>query len=325
MKRQWTGCLLLLSAIYSGAQTVPGKLTFALPEHPGSMSIDQGGWQVKELSAKANEREWGVRAEDGGLRLLAFLFVWPEKAPLTSERCRDEMLKSEGDRPLAADKGRTSFKTKSGADIAMVLLIPADGTSSSGRAFVASGDLCGDLLFSFPKPITSEMIPMAKVKGMLDTLAFDAVAKPGFREAFAYATVEYDHRQYAGAAVAYQAALKLVGTSDDPMTWRRVTTDQLSMALGIAGDLKGSRAVNEAAIAVDPSYPLYYYNLACADGEDGNATAAQSHLKQAFERRANTLPGEQLPDPASDDSFQKLMKDESFRRFVQSLNAKTKP
>jgi tetratricopeptide (TPR) repeat protein len=83
--------------------------------------------------------------------------------------------------------------------------------------------------------------------------------------------------------------------------------------------LKKSRALNEAAILKDPDYPLYYYNLACADAESGDAPAAQKHLQQAFDRRANTLPGEHLPDPTTDDSILKLKSNPEFWAFAQSL------
>ena len=38
-----------------------------------------------------------------------------------------------------------------------------------------------------------------------------------------------------------------------------------------------------------------------------DAAKAGSYLKKAFDYRANTLPGETLPDPRTDDSFKKLM------------------
>ena len=104
--------------------------------------------------------------------------------------------------------------------------------------------------------------------------------------------------------------------------WRRVVVDQLAMSYGMAGDLKRSRAINETAIAKDPDYPLYYYNLACADAEEGNATSAREHLKEAFDRRANTLPNE--PDPATDDSFLKLKGDKQFWSFVQDISTQEK-
>jgi len=317
--------LLLSLASTSFAQTTLGKLSFALPEHPGHLSLDQGDFKISELSAKPNGNEFGIRAEDGDLHLLAFLFVWPEKPHLTAETCRDEMLQSEGPQALAAAPSLASIKSATGVDIAIALMIPKDGKSSIVRAFVASGDLCGDISFTEAQPVTKQMIPMEKTKSILKTLQFDPQAKPTFRDAFAYATVEWKKEQIKGSALAYADALKLVDTSDDPVKWRRVTTDQLSMALGMSGDLQKSRAVNEAAIKLDPSYPLYYYDLACADAEEGKADAARVHLQQAFDRKANTLPSEHLPDPATDDSILKLKKNKEFWAFVQTLSVQSKP
>jgi len=94
------------------------------------------------------------------------------------------------------------------------------------------------------------------------------------------------------------------------------------MSYGMAGDLKRSRAINESAIQQDPTYPLYYYNLACADAEAGDVTAARTHLQQANDRRNNVLNGETFPDPSKDSSILKLKKDKDFWQFVQSLHTR---
>ena len=323
MKTLLAASLLLLTTT-GAAQITPGKISLALPDHPGNLSFNQGNFHITELSAKPNNSEFGVRAEDGDLKFMGFLFLWPEKPHLTSESCRDEMLKAEGPESLSADQGRSNYTTPSGVRTAMVLLVPPSGKSSSLRVFVAHENLCADLLFTDAQPPTHAVFPMDRIKLILNSLAFDPDAKPTFREAFAYATVEWNKQQAEGAAKAYASALKLVDLSDDPLKWRRVTTDQLSMALGMSGDLKGSRAVNQAAIGKDPVYPLYYYDLACADAESGDATAARAHLQQAFDRRANMLKGEAFPDPSVDDSLKKLRADKDFWNLVESISQQLK-
>jgi tetratricopeptide (TPR) repeat protein len=317
-------CILLMTfSLACDAQITPGKLSFALPEHDGRLSLDQSNLKITEMSAKSNNREFGIRAEDGSLHFLGFLFLWPEKPHLTAETCRDEMLKNDGPDALAAASGRSSMKSDSGADIAVVLLIPKSGKFSTTRAFVASGDMCADLAFTDARSLLEQGATMKQmqenIRTFLRTIDFDPQAKPAFRDTFAYATVEWKHEQIAGATLAYKAALKLVDRSDDPTKWRRVTTDRLSMALGMAGDLKQSRVVNEDAIERDPNYPIYYYDLACADAEEGNASAARIHLQQAFARKMNTLPGETMPDPTSDDSILKLKSNQEFWSFVETL------
>jgi tetratricopeptide (TPR) repeat protein len=289
------------------------------------MTLDQGTWQVVELSAKPNGSEWGERAAQGKQHMLAFLFVWPEKAPLNADSCRDEMLKAE--HAEVAVQGRTSMRSVSGVEIAMALLVAPKNGAMSLRAFVASRDLCGDLLFSAEGPPGDEeayRLTMETAKQTLLTLKFDPAAEPTFKDAFAFATAEYVKHQYAGAAVAYRSALARVNESDDPVKFRRIVTDQLAMSLGISGDLKASREVNESAVKSDPEYPLYYYNLACANAEAGDSKAARIHLQQAFDRRTHVLEGEAFPDPTQDDSLQKLRKDEAFWRFAQQVGQRLK-
>jgi tetratricopeptide (TPR) repeat protein len=93
----------------------------------------------------------------------------------------------------------------------------------------------------------------------------------------------------------------------------------MGMAMGISGDVDGARKLFLEASKKDPDYPLYYYNLACADAEQGKAADAKLHLQQAFDRKSNTLPGEHLPDPTTDDSIQKLRQNKEFWAFVQTL------
>ena len=134
-------CLLISSA---HAQTTPGKLTFVLPVHPGRMTLEQGAWQLMELSAKSNGNEWGERAAQGKQHMLAFLFAAPDKAPLNASSCRDGMLKAEhaeGD-----VQNRASMRSTNGVEIALAVLIASKDARMSLRAFVASGDFCGDLI-----------------------------------------------------------------------------------------------------------------------------------------------------------------------------------
>lgn len=121
------------------------------------------------------------------------------------------------------------------------------------------------------------------------------------------------------AAPYYKSSLDALPNDSGSITPRRVVTDQLVMSLGMSGDTKASRALAQKAITSDPDYPINYYNLACLDAEQGNAADAKLHLKQAFDRRANVLKGESMPDPTKDDSILKLKKDSEFWAFVHSL------
>jgi predicted Zn-dependent protease len=102
----------------------------------------------------------------------------------------------------------------------------------------------------------------------------------------------------------------------------RILVDQLAMAYGIGGDLKKARTLLEDAIRQDPEYPLNYYNLACAFAEAGDKDKMLTNLSLAFQHKENVLKGEQLPDPRTDSSLQKYVRDEDFLKLMARLGYK---
>ncbi len=298
---------------------------FAFATHPGYLELNLPTYAITELSAKPNGNEFGIRAKDRdtGMTELGFLYLPAGKSPLTADSCMQSQLRSEmkeiQDQASYRNlKGKRIARSPSGLEVGVVEYEPTKKMPRrfgyTARLFVAANDICADISFD-----SDNLIAPSVVEALIAAIKFDPNRTPDFFAKFRYATVLFDHRQVAAAAPVYESALTLVSTVDDATKWRRVATDQASMSYGMAGDLKHSREINEAAIRQDPNYPLYYYNLACGDAESGDASGARNHLQQAFDRRANTLKGETLPDPAKDDSILKLKSDKDFWSFVQSL------
>ncbi len=312
-------CLLFLLALLSPAvaqnpDTTPTLFTFGLPNHPGRLHFDAPGFTITEASAKSSGSEFGLRGGDKttAAHLLAFLFLATADAPMNSEKCRDLVL---GHDKVISPVLLTM--PHPGTPIALAQYTRGDVTAV--RAFAAQGDLCVDIEFSTKLPGNPST---PQVKAILQSLQFDPGLPSAFPELFEYATVLFEHQDPVNAAPIYAKALTMLPADDPGHKWARVTTDQASMSYGMAGDLVRSRAINEVAIKSDPDYPLYYYNLACADAESSNAQAARVHLEQAFARKANTLPGESMPDPTKDDSILKLQSNKAFWDFVQTLSRK---
>jgi predicted Zn-dependent protease len=99
----------------------------------------------------------------------------------------------------------------------------------------------------------------------------------------------------------------------------RILVDQLVIAYGESGNLKKVRALLDDAIRKDPDYPLNYYNLACAFAEEGDKAKMLASLSTAFQHKDHVLKGEQMPDPRSDDSFQKYVHDDDFVKLMKQL------
>jgi hypothetical protein len=91
------------------------------------------------------------------------------------------------------------------------------------------------------------------------------------------ATAFYRQSPMMGAPF-YDAALKMMpeGTNDaEVLKARRFATDNVVIALGMRGDITQARRYAEHGIKTDPGYPINYYNLACADAEEGKASEAK--------------------------------------------------
>jgi tetratricopeptide (TPR) repeat protein len=316
-------CVLwLFIAAFTGWAQTPvkdGNFTLALPAHQGQLKWIAEGFKVVESSAKPNGAEVGIRANGGSdqFTLLGFLFLFPEQAPMTSAKCRDGVLGPAKIKPVATIQMARS-------DGPPVELVSYVGEGKDGkliysiRGFLAMGDICGDLeIYGNDVNVISD----PNLKKIWDSYRFDPNYSPQFSDVTLYAEILYRNHKYEAAAPIFEQALtKLKGDMNkDELMWQRVTTDQAGMAYGLAGNIPKARAIFEAAVAKDPEYPMYYYNLACADAEEKKLADARNHLQQAFAHKANVIRGETMPDPAKDDSFLPYRDNKEFWTFVESL------
>lgn len=322
-------CLLWFSigAVNAWAQA-PVKddtFTLALPNHQGQLKWNAEGFKVVQSSAKPNGAEVGVRANDGSgqVSLLAFLFLFPEQAPMTSTKCRDGVLEPmKKSNPSIQIAGATEMGRSDGPPVALVSYVGQDRNGKlvySIRGFLAMGDICGDL------EIYGDDVNVIKdpgLKKIWESYRFDPNYSPQFSDVSLYAQILYQTHMYQAAAPIFEQALTKLKDNKGPdqLMWERVTTDQAGMAYGLAGNLPKARAIFDAAIARDPQYPMYYYNLACADAQEKNLADARNHLQQAFARKANVVRGETMPDPTKDDSFLPYRDNKEFWTFVESLH-----
>lgn len=321
-------CLLWLSAgaIPAPAQTPvkDGNFTLALPDHQGQLKWNAEGFAVVQSSAKPNGKEVGVRANDRSSQftLLAFLFLFPEQAPMTSTKCRDGVLEpAKRSNPTIQIAATTEMARSDGPPLALVSYVGQDKDGKlvySIRGFLAMGDICGDLEI-YGNDVN--VITDPNLKKVWESYRFDPDYSPQFNDVFFYGKILYQNHMYQAAAPVFEQALtKLTDNKgEDQLMWQRVTTDQAGMAYGLAGNLPKARAVFESAVAKDPQYPMYYYNLACADAEEKKLADARDHLQQAFARKANVIRGETMPDPTKDDSFLPYRDNKEFWAFVESL------
>ena len=129
--------------------------------------------------------------------------------------------------------------------------------------------------------------------------------------------VKNDFKQAIGP---YSKALELEKkTPTLNKTFFYVLVDNLGISYGITGDLKKAKETFEYGLSKDSKYPMFYYNLACTYAEMNDLDQTISNLKRAFENKANMITGEKFPDPATDDSFQRYMRNDRFFSTLKEL------
>lgn len=127
--------------------------------------------------------------------------------------------------------------------------------------------------------------------------------------------------EYKQAVGPYSRALELEKQKPQlPRDIWRVLVDNLTMAYGISGDLKSAKETAEYGLSKDPDYPMFHYLMANTYAEMGDLDNTILYLKQAFARKQNMNKGERMPDPATDDSFKRFMKDEKFLAALKEIN-----
>ena len=58
-----------------------------------------------------------------------------------------------------------------------------------------------------------------------------------------------------------------------------VLVDNLAISYGITGDIEKSQAVLEYGIKLEPTYPMFYYNMACGYGEGDDEENTIKYLR----------------------------------------------
>ncbi len=132
----------------------------------------------------------------------------------------------------------------------------------------------------------------------------------------------YNDADYKAAIPIYEKALQLQKKKRTlERRWWLMLVDNLSFAYGVTGDVDASRAVIEYGISKEPTYPMFYYNNAWGYAQQNDEDNAIKNLRLAFKYKANANKGNELPDPAKDESFAELMKSQKFLKALMEMKA----
>lgn len=310
----------------SMSQTQPGpqqSLSISVPGESWVVQIDEPGFSIEQDTLRQGKRYFMANSQSG-----VVLSVTLERVSRQAEieECRSSLQKrATGDGQFKITNVRT--RDISGFPVIEFLIPEAQGIAvQQGNLFacMVNADVYIDIHLS-------KVQFQAKDESLFETVLKNTHIVPasaktsppnagGARQLFLDGSRAYAKRDFASAIPAYQHAFDLEKkqrTLDQTMT--RVLIDNLGMAYGITGDLGKASEIFNYGVSIDPLYPMFYYNIACVYGEKDDVENAISYLKKAFANKAHVIPGEKMPDPRTDDSFTRLMKNEDFAKAITSL------
>lgn len=102
----------------------------------------------------------------------------------------------------------------------------------------------------------------------------------------------------------------------------RIVVDNLGISHGISGDNQTAKEVFEYGLSRDATYPMFYYNLACAHAEMNDLDNAIENLRLAFKYKSNMIPGERIPNPAGDSSFARFLSNPRFQKLLEEISSR---
>jgi len=155
----------------------------------------------------------------------------------------------------------------------------------------------------------------------------DFIASVKILQPFSHSSVDhfffgshyYYGKKFMKAILHYEKAM--AGEQQNPLLGKslgRVLIDNLGMAYGETGNLQMSKKTFEYGISKDPTFPMYYYNLACTYAEMDKLEKAVENLRMAARYKNNMIPGERPPDAFKDPSFKQFL---NHPKFIEAAKA----
>jgi tetratricopeptide (TPR) repeat protein len=320
--------LLCVSALQtSEAQVTVGfdephnPIVMSLPDKAAALQIDLLHLKLEQNQLDQSATRRRVKASDAhGWVFSAFLYPLDKKQ--TAAELNEETFK--GLQQAAADNKFKieAMKTFQRGEFSMrEYTIPEFRGQPLNQKNIFGYATSGDLGLDFH--ISKESYTVADDR-FLDSLIRGIRVLPEYNPdsttEFGYGSIYYLRQDWSPAAAHYEKSLQLEKQNRVlSQTQWNVLVDNLGMAYGMSGDLSKAKATFEYGAQANPSYPMFRYNLACADAELGDLDAALTQLKLAFRYKSYSNPGEGIPDPAKDDSFKRYVNDPRFAKLTKEL------
>jgi tetratricopeptide (TPR) repeat protein len=308
-------CLISINTL-AAEETSTQPIALSLPQLNWALKINSPGFTMEnlEFAARGDAARFQAANKSTGIIMSGFL----EKASTKSKAddCRTIYWSRAQKSPFL----KTDIKMSGSGDMAIVeylvkTYMGQDVNQKNVNAYLAKSDYCIDIHISKANYKSDDQ---REFNTVLKSVSIDENYKPNSLMLFQFGNTFYRQKRYSEAIPYYQQAYNLENNNRTmtKMLWF-VLVDQLGMSYGVSGSIEKSKGVFITAISKESTYPMFYYNLACAYAESNDRDGAIKNLKLAYKYKSNMLPGEKLPDPRTDSSFKKYLNNNTF---VEELN-----
>jgi tetratricopeptide (TPR) repeat protein len=317
-------CALISQAdaqITVGFEEPHNPVTMSVPDQPIALQIDLLHLKLEQSQLDQSATRRRLQASDAHGWVFS-AFVYPLEKKQTALELSDEAFV--GLRKAATDTGFKieGVKTFARGEFSMrEYIIPEFKDQPVHQKNVLGYATSGDMGIDFHiSKISYSPADDKLFDALLNDIHLLKDYNPDGTTEFGFGSIYYARQDWARASAHYERALQLEKQKRalSPTQWN-VLVDNLGMAYGMSGELSKSTATFEYGIKENPTYPMFRYNLACADAERGDLDGALEQLKIAFRYKSNSIPGEGIPDPAKDDSFKRYLTDPRFSKLTSEV------
>ncbi len=294
-------------------------LRMSLPEKNWALEIPFKGFRIKEAAIRPAFDGRKVFAQNDKTNLILSVFLSPAQRSMTSKELREYAWKGLKKLPMRIEEVKRS---EEGPWAFLEYLVTQAKDFKGIRqkntfAYLVKGDTWVDYHLSKVSYTPAEE---ALFTGFTQSVRMVEGYLPSSLEHFQYGSFFFLKKDYGRAVGYYERALEQ--EKRDPtfhQNLSRALIDGLGHAYGMTGNLEKSKRTYEYGISMDPTYPMYYYNLACTYAELNDPKQAIENLKTAAEYKGNMIPGVQRPDPLQDPSFRYLRKNKKFLEAAKTF------
>jgi tetratricopeptide (TPR) repeat protein len=291
---------------------------YSLPNKNWAVEFPLKGFKIQESEVLRDFESIRIQAQTDRTNLIFSFSIIPATRALDSRGLRD----SNWNRLKKLPFKRESVKKYEAGDWAFLEYLVKDVEDLKGLnqknvfAYLVKGDTWVNYHLSKAsyKPSDEKLF-----KDFIKSVKILQPFSPSSVDHFFFGSHYYYSKKFMKAILHFEKAL--VEEKQNPRLEKnlgRVLIDNLGMAYGLTGNLEMSKKTFEYGISIDPTFPMYYYNLACTYAEINHLEKAVENLHLAARYKNNMIPGERPPDALKDSSFKRFVND---KKFIEAAKA----